>query len=269
MKINLFDSNGIHKNPVPGRDFSAKNIELVFSKRTFPGITIFTDKHIVRRTSTKVKSKIKIAWIWEPAIVYNQAYRAIEKFYKEYDLVFTHSDKLLGLSKKIKCVPTGTTWIPPEDRQIYKKTKKICTVISKKKYLTGHKIRHELAGVNGVNVFGNNVKYHPNKTTFLKDYMYSVAVENSSVNNYFTEKLTDCFLTGTVPIYWGCKNIRKYFNKNGMIFVSNPKQLRNKMKYMNVKKYNEMLPAIQDNFERALKYANMFDWVYENYLKDV
>jgi hypothetical protein len=267
MKINLFDTNGVHRNPVPGRDFSAKNIQLVFGQNNFDGITIFTDKHIVKRTSQNIKSKIKIAWIWEPECVYRQAYNAIEKFYKDYDLVFTHSDKLCKLSKNIKCVPTGTTWIPPEDRKIYNKSKKISTVISKKKYLQGHKLRHKIASVKGVQVFGNSVKYHPNKTVFLKDFMFSVAVENSSVKNYFTEKIVDCFLTGTVPVYWGCTNINNFFNKDGIILVNSAKELSNKIKYMNKEKYNQMLPAIEDNFNRALEYSNMFDWVYNKFIK--
>jgi len=50
-----------------------------------------------------------------------------------------------------------------------------------------------------------------NKYNGLIDYTYSIAIENSAQENYFTEKIADCFLSWTMPIYWGCPNISKYF----------------------------------------------------------
>ena len=38
---------------------------------------------------------------------------------------------------------------------------------------------------------------------------------------YFNEKIIDCFFSGTIPIYWGTKNISKYFDENGIIFFPN------------------------------------------------
>jgi len=49
------------------------------------------------------------------------------------------------------------------------------------------------------------------KDEALLPYEYSIAMENSSQNNYFTEKINDCFLSWTMPIYWGCPNIQNYF----------------------------------------------------------
>jgi len=49
------------------------------------------------------------------------------------------------------------------------------------------------------------------KYTGLSTYHKSVAIENSSYPNYFTEKLVDCLLTWTLPIYWGCPNLDDFF----------------------------------------------------------
>ncbi len=38
-----------------------------------------------------------------------------------------------------------------------------------------------------------------------KNHETHIQVENSQIDTYFTEKLLDCFLTGTVPIYWGAQ----------------------------------------------------------------
>ena len=34
------------------------------------------------------------------------------------------------------------------------------------------------------------------------------------IQNYFSEKFTDCILSWTIPIYYGCPNIDKYFPKD-------------------------------------------------------
>ena len=46
----------------------------------------------------------------------------------------------------------------------------------------------------------------------LAAYKYHVAIENSTVNDYWTEKLTDAYLAGCHPIYHGCPNIGQYFD---------------------------------------------------------
>jgi hypothetical protein len=45
----------------------------------------------------------------------------------------------------------------------------------------------------------------------LRDYRYSLAFENCRQRNYFTEKILDCWLAWTMPIYWGCPNLSDYF----------------------------------------------------------
>ena len=51
------------------------------------------------------------------------------------------------------------------------------------------------------------------KYNTLRQYQYCLTCENSSHKNYFTEKLVDCFLSLTVPIYWGCPNLTDFFPK--------------------------------------------------------
>jgi Glycosyltransferase family 10 (fucosyltransferase) C-term len=46
----------------------------------------------------------------------------------------------------------------------------------------------------------------------LKDYQFSIGMENTIEDGYFTEKLTDCILTDATPIYLGCKDINNYFD---------------------------------------------------------
>lgn len=50
----------------------------------------------------------------------------------------------------------------------------------------------------------------------LISYEKSIAIENSSQKNYFTEKLIDCFMSWSMPIYWGCPNIFDLFPKESI-----------------------------------------------------
>ncbi len=57
----------------------------------------------------------------------------------------------------------------------------------------------------------------PLKTTALKDYKYSICMENSSEDLYISEKFFDVFLNNCVPIYYGCLNIKDAYNKDAFI----------------------------------------------------
>lgn len=50
----------------------------------------------------------------------------------------------------------------------------------------------------------------------LERFQFSMAIENSRENNYFSEKLTDCFLMDVMPIYYGCPNVKEFFPPNSM-----------------------------------------------------
>ncbi|HLA58612.1 MAG TPA: glycosyltransferase family 10 [Puia sp.] len=60
----------------------------------------------------------------------------------------------------------------------------------------------------------------------LFPFKYSVAVENYSIDHYWTEKLADSFLSWCLPFYWGAANLEDYFPSNSFIRidVNNPKK---------------------------------------------
>ena len=95
----------------------------------------------------------------------------------------------------------------------------------------------------------------------LADYMFSVAIEN--MDNWFTEKIIDCFLCGTVPIFYGTPNIGKWFNTDGIITLEDGFDIEELTEEM----YYSRMDAIKDNFERALKMQNTEDYIWENYFE--
>jgi hypothetical protein len=68
-------------------------------------------------------------------------------------------------------------------------------------------------------LFGRGFNPIHDKFDGIFPYKYSIAIENYSCNDYWTEKIADCYLSWTVPIYWGAKNILSYFPEKSIIQI--------------------------------------------------
>lgn len=60
-----------------------------------------------------------------------------------------------------------------------------------------------------------------NKRSFLNQYKFTLALENSCVAGYTTEKIFDPFLAQSLPIYWGNPQIQLDYNPNAMVNLMN------------------------------------------------
>ncbi len=58
-----------------------------------------------------------------------------------------------------------------------------------------------------LDLYGDGINSVKDKWDALAPYKYSIVMENEKVSDYFTEKLTDCYLAKTYPFYYGCKNL--------------------------------------------------------------
>ena len=100
-----------------------------------------------------------------------------------------------------------------------------CIASDQKNCLPGHKKRYDFVwnflvhqGLD-IDFYGKGINYIEKKQDGLLDYKYSIAIENSRQDFYFTEKIMDCFLCYTVPIYCGCTNISKFFPQKSYIQI--------------------------------------------------
>lgn len=141
------------------------------------------------------------------------------------------SAKYIGSYDKHYHVATWQLKIPFDELvnlTIPEKTKIISTVTSNKIATKAQKRRVEVAkmlqqNIHDMDFYGRGFKPldqndYCKKEGLLK-YKYSFACENCSVPNYFTEKIIDCILCWTKPIYWGCPNISKYLPKGSYISI--------------------------------------------------
>lgn len=252
-------------------------VEYVF-RTIFDGITVFTDpcfdpqhSHII----DEVKSPIKCAWIHEPRALHalaNQRLQAVEKMMDKVDYILTYDEYLLNKypEKTIFCVD-NMSWILDHQTKIYEKSKIVSMIYSWKKDTEGHRLRHQVAEyATGISLYGNGSSTPIEwKADGLADYMYSVTIENSQAKWYFTEKILDCFATGTVPIYWGASNVGDYFDKRGIITFDKIEELPEIFSNLSEDDYEDKLPYIKNNFEEVKKYHLYEDWMYENIYQDL
>jgi hypothetical protein len=107
----------------------------------------------------------------------------------------------------------------------FQKDKLISVISSAKTANQGHRRRLKFVHLlkqhfgDGIDVFGRGIREIEDKWDALARYKYHVALENSAVENYWTEKLSDAYLAGCYPIYYGCPNIEHYFDSSSLTSI--------------------------------------------------
>ena len=91
--------------------------------------------------------------------------------------------------------------------------------------------------------YKNNVGKIKDKILFLSSYKFSIAMENSEADGYFSEKIIDAFLAGTIPIYYGNYMIDEYINPNSYILIRGKNDIKEKIEY--IKKIDNDLNLFQ------------------------
>ena len=221
----------------------------------------------------------RFGWVCESRFIVMDVYEFLIKHHEElfervYNKIFTCDKTLLELHPNFVYCPNGSNapWIPKDQWAIYPKTKLCSMFCSPKQMTSGQEYRHKVArlAINmGFDVFGGahgtpRTVIDPQnpwntKLDGLKDYMFSIVMENGVYDDYYTEKITDCFATGTIPVYWGSPSIGKHFNMDGIILFDD----KFDMNMLTKETYKSRIDYVKDNFERvnSLKIAD--DCLYE------
>jgi hypothetical protein len=237
---------------------------------------VFIDSAIIPGINYQKKlGEKKIAWIAESRAIFHAWFCPIElweKHLKEiseaYDLIFVSDKQWIDKYPNIKFAFAGSNlpWI--KNFELYQKTKKCSLIASEKQTTIGHKLRHSIAdqfktkidlygGVLGSKKLSPGIPWG-DKSEALKDYMFSITIENDKYETYYTEKLTDCFATGTIPVYWGAPDIGNYFNADGIIELTPDFNIDSLTEEL----YNSKLDAVKDNFNRLKNLENADDYLF-------
>jgi len=124
-----------------------------------------------------------------------------------------------------------------------------------------HRIIRRLGGQIDA-ILGGGYLHLQEKADGLRPFRYSIVVENCRRDFYFSEKLIDCLVTGTVPIYWGCPSIAVFLDAGGIIPFQSIRQLRRILDGIGIDDYQRRLGAIQRNFLLGCAYSTPEQFVW-------
>ena len=116
-----------------------------------------------------------------------------------------------------------------------------------------------------------------NKWDALSSYRFSLIIENFSGPDYWSEKLSDCLLSWTIPIYYGCTNLDKYFPQGSYIYLDsgNNYSAENIKKLLSEDYWQKNLPALKKarnlilNKYQFFPYFSQFINEWENKYKNI
>ena len=207
-------------------------------------------------------------WLLESKQIIPQYYQWIIDNYEfvtsRVDGIFSCDKELCAKYPKISySVINAVPWV--QDRKVHEKTKLVSMIASNKRMCEGHARRLQFVDKfrDKLDFYGRGFNEISCKEDGLRDYMFSVGIENAVYDTYFTEKLTDCFACGTIPIFYGCKGVTEYFNEDGIIFLDDDFDLSMLTKDL----YYSKIDVIKDNFERSINFPVAEDYLYLNYFK--
>jgi Glycosyltransferase family 10 (fucosyltransferase) C-term len=286
MIINLFDAAFAHNlggggSSVHGK--TAKHVQYVRHKMRWDGVTLLTDDMLCQSRALEIlESKVTIGWLLECREYRPTNYLIAESVLPELDMLLTHDAELLEkYPNKVRFVPFGGSWVSRIG--LRPKSRHVSMIYSAKAFLPGHRLRQQVAkralfpvatATDGasdssrlaIDLFGRgSAKPIERKEEGLDDYRFSIAIENSRASNYFTEKLLDCFATGTVPIYWGCPNLSTWFNMDGVITFDTAADIPLILEGC---EYSRHLKAAKENLERMREFEITDDYIYQHVLKE-
>lgn len=182
-----------------------------------------------------------------------------EKFDRRFRKIFTHRKSLFESNTKYAPLYYGTSWLEGvwEDRTFDKK--ELVSFLGSIDHgaTHGYSLRMDVARScmerDGVDCYGKGINPIDSKLTGLDKYAFSIAMENTREDFYFSEKLIDCLLTETVPIYWGCPGITELFDERGMIIFQTLQDLDTILGDLSMVQYRKMLQYVRKNREIAIR----------------
>ncbi|NGX28436.1 MAG: hypothetical protein K940chlam1_00615 [Candidatus Anoxychlamydiales bacterium] len=218
------------------------------------------------RKIKRLPQKKLILFVWEPPTTIKENHD--KSFYRYFSKIFTFNDALIDNKKLFKFYyPDAKKMI--EDTPSFE-NKKFCTQITSDKS-SDHPCELYTERRNAIKYFeefapsdfdlyGIGWKKEefssykgsiPDKIKTLSEYKFAICYENSKdVKGYISEKIFDCFHTGTIPIYLGADNITDYIPDNCFI---------DKRKF---KSYNELYVYLktmsEDDYQTYLDNINLF-----------
>jgi hypothetical protein len=215
------------------------------------------------------KCDLRIFIAMEPDIVSKLSDHLIKR-QNEFDYIFSFDENILAKCKNSVLFEFGTKWVDIEESVCVNKNFSISMVCGYKQISKNHILRKKIwykqdkiltpkdfyiSKYGGVDNVNNNKTLGDTKIPLFNS-MFHICIENNSQKYYFSEKLIDCLLCKTIPIYVGCTNISEYFNVDGFIIANNLEEILEKCNSLTVEDYKKRIDAIEENYYKALNWID-------------
>lgn len=241
----------------------------------WPGIDIEYHKPVQLFVDSTINdsqnSNYKILWVKEGDEISNFKSYVLNN-YKLFDAILTYDSEILEKCSNSHFMAFGTSWVQDYNFN-YEKLYQISHLTGHKRMTRGHIIRQEIhnkqklinnpidfyiSQYGGVNNEHNNKILRESKNQLFNS-QFHICVENSKQNGFFTEKIIDCFITKTIPIYWGCDNINDFFNTKGFFIANDTIDIINICNSITNETYLSKLEFINENYNKSIHYSTLLD----------
>jgi hypothetical protein len=108
--------------------------------------------------------------------------------------------------------------------------------------------------------FGAGINPLDRKIDGLRDYEFSICMENRQSHNIFSEKIIDPILTNTVPIYFGAPNVADFFDVTSILEFQKMScdSIKEITDIIKNKEYNDFIIPLRRNKDLCL---NKHNWL--------
>ena len=224
-----------------------------------------------------------ILLLWESPAVYPENY--IKENHQCFDVILTQDDDLVDDVKYFKLYqPVSVPGVTVRPKTFSNKKLAVMINSNKNSDICGELysarrttvLEFDKYAPGDLDVYGSGWESYPSGKGKVRDkmepfpnYRFTICYENSSVGvGYITEKIFDCLIGGTVPVYWGAPNITQHIPDD--IFIDRRKfvddlSLINFLKGVDEKQYNHYI-------QRASAYMlsdDFYKWTTDNFCKTV
>jgi hypothetical protein len=256
-----------------------EGINAVIELPTDKKVEVVIDNLIPHYLNPVPKDTIRFFVTTQSEGMYNQV---IKNHKYAFTYLLTQFPDLLTLPNSVKLVGCGSFVEPKAD---IKKQFGVSMVMSNRNYLPGHALRYELfrrraevkipfdiyesswnpTGISGL------LKLAPwddrKDKIRVFDRMFHVAIDTYRRPDHYSEKLIDCLITKTIPLYWGCTNIAEYFNMKGIFEVDSVNKIIYILNQLSSSLYYDSWEAVNDNYNRGVAVCRYEDILKEAMLK--
>lgn len=228
---------------------------------------VFNDWRVTQHNNI-FHDKKHIAMIVEPRTIQPSVLEYMENNWEEFDLIFTHDEKLLNIAKNSYPI-TFMLWYV--DASNVPKTKNISMVCSDKVMCFEHQERQRIARIlgNKVDHFGKYITgRYCNFDEPRAGYRFEVCIDNNWYGYWLSEKLANPIASKVVPIYLGGNHVEDFFDTNGIIQVKDINDIPiivDKILENPEEEYNKRLDAIETNYRIIQDYKIPEDTWFRKY----